>query len=143
MKALCCFLYGLEGGNFVLTTLNIHLDGIQFVHMPVCVCLCEELKMAEGESAAATPREIQILETPEDIQARREQVLSRYALFKDATKAKRQKLEDARRYMYFKRDADELESWINEKLQTASDESYRDPTNLQVCDSKLSVNKLV
>ena len=34
--------------------------------------------------------------------------------------------------MYFKRDADELESWIHEKLQTASDESYRDPTNLQV-----------
>ena len=32
-----------------------------------------------------------------------------------------------------KRDADELESWIMEKLQTASDESYRDPTNLQVC----------
>ena len=24
------------------------------------------------------------------------------------------------------------ESWINEKLQTALDESYRDPTNLQV-----------
>lgn len=33
---------------------------------------------------------------------------------------------------YFKRDADELESWINEKLQAASDESYKDPTNLQV-----------
>ena len=32
---------------------------------------------------------------------------------------------------YFKRDADELESWIHEKLQAASDESYRDPTNLQ------------
>jgi len=91
------------------------------------------VKMADAEPVAATPREIQILETPEDIQARREQVLGRYALFKDATKAKRQKLEDARRYMYFKRDADELESWIHEKLQTASDESYRDPTNLQVC----------
>ena len=100
-----------------------------------CVYLC--VKMAEAEPTAAVPREIQILETPEDIQARREQVLSRYALFKDATKAKRQKLEDARRYMYFKRDADELESWINEKLQTASDESYRDPTNLQVCDSDM------
>jgi len=99
----------------------------------VCACVC--VKMAEGEPTAVAPREIQILETPEDIQARREQVLGRYALFKDATKAKRQKLEDARRYMYFKRDADELESWINEKLQTASDESYRDPTNLQVCDS--------
>jgi len=89
--------------------------------------------MAEAEPSPATPREIQILETPEDIQARREQVLGRYAQFKDATKAKRQKLEDARRFMYFKRDADELESWIHEKLQTASDESYRDPTNLQVC----------
>ena len=90
------------------------------------------MKMADAEPTAVTPREIQILETPEDIQARREQVLGRYALFKDATKAKRQKLEDARRFMYFKRDADELESWIHEKLQTASDESYRDPTNLQV-----------
>jgi hypothetical protein len=35
-------------------------------------------------------------------------------------------------FQYFKRDADELESWINEKLQAASDESYKDPTNLQV-----------
>ena len=79
------------------------------------------------------PREIQILETPEDIQSRREQVLDRYSNFKDATRKRRSRLEDARLFMYFKRDADELESWINEKLQTASDESYRDPTNLQVC----------
>ena len=85
--------------------------------------------MAEGESQ---PREIAILETAEDIQERREQVLSRYGNFKDATRQRRERLEDARKYMYFKRDADELESWINEKLQTASDESYRDPTNLQV-----------
>lgn len=34
-------------------------------------------------------------------------------------------------FQYFKRDADELESWIHEKLQAASDESYKDPTNLQ------------
>ena len=40
-------------------------------------------------------------------------------------------MEDSRRFQYFRRDADELESWINEKLQTASDESYKDPTNLQ------------
>lgn len=78
------------------------------------------------------PKEIQILETPEDIQERREQVLTRYAAFKEATKSRRQRLEEARLFMYFKRDADELESWIHEKLQTASDESYRDPTNLQV-----------
>ena len=84
------------------------------------------------ESGDVQPREIQILETAEDIQDRREQVLGRYAAFKEATRLRRERLEDARMYMYFKRDADELESWINEKLQTASDESYRDPTNLQV-----------
>ena len=78
-------------------------------------------------------REIQILETAEDIQQRREQVLGRYTDFRDATQKRREKLEDARNYMYFKRDADELESWILEKLQTASDENYKDPINLQVC----------
>ena len=59
------------------------------------------------------------------------QVLGRYQQFKEATKARRQRLEDARKFMYFKRDADELEGWILEKLQTASDENYKDPTNLQ------------
>lgn len=77
------------------------------------------------------PKEVKILETAEDIQERREQVLSRYSEFKLETRQKREKLEDSRRFQYFKRDADELESWINEKLQAASDESYRDPTNLQ------------
>ncbi|XP_052259701.1 spectrin alpha chain-like isoform X3 [Dreissena polymorpha] len=77
------------------------------------------------------PREIKILETAEDIQQRREEVLGRYSAFKQAIADRRNKLEDSRRYQYFKRDADELESWILEKLQTASDESYKDPTNLQ------------
>lgn len=78
------------------------------------------------------PREIKVLETAEDIQQRRDEVLSRYAAFKQACSDRKALLEDSRRYQYFKRDADELESWILEKLQTASDESYKDPTNLQV-----------
>ncbi|KAK7794241.1 hypothetical protein R5R35_012555 [Gryllus longicercus] len=78
-----------------------------------------------------TPKEVKILETAEDIQERREQVLHRYSDFKSEARSKREKLEDSRRFQYFKRDADELESWINEKLQAASDESYKDPTNLQ------------
>ncbi|XP_046986663.1 spectrin alpha chain isoform X3 [Schistocerca americana] len=78
-----------------------------------------------------TPKEVKILETAEDIQERREQVLHRYSDFKQEARSKREKLEDSRRFQYFKRDADELESWINEKLQAASDESYKDPTNLQ------------
>jgi len=76
-------------------------------------------------------KEIKILETAEDIQERREQVLNRFVEFKAAARLRREKLEDSRRYQYFRRDADELESWINEKLQAASDESYKDPTNLQ------------
>ncbi|XP_066994168.1 spectrin alpha chain isoform X2 [Anabrus simplex] len=78
-----------------------------------------------------TPKEVKILESAEDIQERREQVLHRYSDFKSEARSKREKLEDSRRFQYFKRDADELESWINEKLQAASDESYKDPTNLQ------------
>ncbi|XP_011879275.1 PREDICTED: spectrin alpha chain isoform X1 [Vollenhovia emeryi] len=78
-----------------------------------------------------TPKEVKILENPEDIQERREQVLGRYSNFKAEARNKRDKLEDSRRFQYFKRDADELEGWIYEKLQAASDESYKDPTNLQ------------
>ncbi|XP_077865919.1 spectrin alpha chain, non-erythrocytic 1-like [Saccoglossus kowalevskii] len=78
-----------------------------------------------------TDREIKVLETADDIQIRRNQVLSRYAEFKKLAHERRAKLEDARRFQFFKRDADELETWILEKLQTASDESYKDPTNLQ------------
>jgi len=76
-------------------------------------------------------KEVKILETAEDIQDRRDQVLSRYTQFRADARLKRDKLEDSRHFQYFKRDADELESWIHEKLQAASDESYKDPTNLQ------------
>jgi spectrin alpha len=77
-------------------------------------------------------REIQVLETPEDIQARREQVLTRFAHFKEAAKYRRDKLEDSREYQYFKRDAAELEMWINEKIQICShDDTYRDTTSVQ------------
>ncbi len=32
----------------------------------------------------------------------------------------------------FSRDVDELEIWISEKLQMAMEESYKDPSNIQV-----------
>jgi len=51
--------------------------------------------------------------------------------FKAAARSKREMLEDSRRFQYFRRDADELELWIHEKMQVASDESFKDPTNLQ------------
>lgn len=103
-------------------------------------------------SAQQGKAEVKILETADDIQDRREQVLGRYAAFKSETKVKREKLEDSRRFQYFKRDSDELESWIYEKLQAASDETFKDATNLQakiqkhqVCDglSFLDPNYLI
>lgn len=45
-----------------------------------------------------TPKEVKILENPEDIQERREQVLGRYANFKSEALNKRGKLEDSRRF---------------------------------------------
>lgn len=34
-------------------------------------------------------------------------------------------------YNVFSRDADEMENWIAEKLQLATEESYKDPANIQ------------
>ncbi|VVD02588.1 unnamed protein product [Leptidea sinapis] len=68
------------------------------------------------------------------------EVLNRYEDFKQEARAKREKLEDSRRFQYFKRDADELESWIQEKLQAASDESYKDPTNLQAFEAEVAAH---
>ena len=50
---------------------------------------------------------------------------------KFALTLRREKLEDSRRFQYFKRDADELETWIHEKLSTAAEETFKDTTNLQ------------
>lgn len=47
---------------------------------------------------------------------------------------KRSKLGESQTLQQFSRDVDEIEAWISEKLQTATDESYKDPTNIQVQD---------
>lgn len=85
---------------------------------------------------------VKVLETAEDIQERRQQVLDRYRRFKELSIMRRQKLEDSYRFQFFRRDADELEKWIQEKLQIASDENYKDPSNLQVCHSCVYVSLL-
>ncbi|ROL47439.1 Spectrin alpha chain, non-erythrocytic 1 [Anabarilius grahami] len=74
---------------------------------------------------------VKVLESAEDIQERRQQVLDRYRRFKELSTVRRQKLEDSYQFQFFRRDADELEKWIQEKLQIASDENYKDPSNLQ------------
>lgn len=84
-----------------------------------------------------------VLETADDIQERRQQVLDRYRRFKELSTVRRQKLEDSYRFQFFRRDADELEKWIQEKLQIASDENYKDPSNLQVRSYMINVQGLI
>lgn len=56
----------------------------------------------------------------------------RWARLKDALIDKRSKLGESQTLQQFSRDADEIENWILEKLQVAQEESYKDPTNIQV-----------
>ncbi|KAJ8346496.1 hypothetical protein SKAU_G00278970 [Synaphobranchus kaupii] len=67
-----------------------------------------------------------------DISTRRNQVLDRWRRLKAQMIEKRSKLGESQTLQQFSRDVDEIEAWISEKLQTASDESYKDPTNIQL-----------
>uniref|UniRef100_A0A8C9G2Z1 SH3 domain-containing protein n=1 Tax=Pavo cristatus TaxID=9049 RepID=A0A8C9G2Z1_PAVCR len=62
---------------------------------------------------------------------RRNEVLDRWRRLKAQMIEKRSKLGESQTLQQFSRDVDEIEAWISEKLQTASDESYKDPTNIQ------------
>jgi spectrin alpha len=72
-----------------------------------------------------------VLETAEEIQHRRAEVLNQYQRFKDRVAERGQKLEESYHYQVFRRDADDLEKWIMEKLEIAKDKTY-EPTNIQV-----------
>nr|CAB3266545.1 spectrin alpha chain, non-erythrocytic 1 [Phallusia mammillata] len=71
------------------------------------------------------------LETADDIKARREQILSQYTAFKDVLVSRRLELQNALRFRQFLRDANELEKWIVDRTQAASDENWIDATNLE------------
>ncbi|XP_078592218.1 spectrin beta chain, non-erythrocytic 5-like isoform X2 [Branchiostoma floridae x Branchiostoma japonicum] len=64
-------------------------------------------------------------------------VMERRANVKEAAAERRRKLGDSMLYVLFNRDVIEVEGWISEKLQIATDESYRDTTSLQDKMAKL------
>jgi len=66
---------------------------------------------------------------------RRDDVLERWRKLKGSLLENRAKLGEAQSLQQFSRDVDEMEIWITEKLQTAMDESYKDPSNIQACTS--------
>lgn len=58
-------------------------------------------------------------------------MLDRRAQLMNRTAERRERLKGSYRLQQFDRDCDEMLSWVNEKLKTASDQSYLDPTNIR------------
>lgn len=65
------------------------------------------------------------------IDDKRNDVLERWRHLKEDLIEKRSRLGDEQTLQQFSRDADEIENWIAEKLQLATEESYKDPANIQ------------
>lgn len=66
-----------------------------------------------------------------EIDRKRMDVLDRWQRLKEAMIEKRSRLGESQTLQQFSRDADEVENWITEKLQTAAEETYKDPSNIQ------------
>lgn len=77
-------------------------------------------KLIEGQHYAA-----------DDVARRREALLARRRQLMDRARNRHDKLKESYRLQQFDRDCDEMLGWINEKLKTAKDESYLDPTNIR------------
>lgn len=63
---------------------------------------------------------------------------TRWKALKAQLTAERTKLGDCADLKQFYRDLEELKEWISEKLPTACDESYKDPTNIQASPPRSS-----
>ena len=61
----------------------------------------------------------------DEVRERRDGIVERRQNIEELSKARRSKLEESRKLQQFERDADEVKSWITEKLKIACDESYK------------------
>ena len=67
-----------------------------------------------------------------EVAERRAAVLARWSQLKSLLGVWRNKLGQSQNFQQFKREADEAETWVGEKMQVASDDSYKDSTDLPV-----------
>ncbi|KAK2186883.1 hypothetical protein NP493_185g03001 [Ridgeia piscesae] len=110
---------------------------------------------AEAPGGVTTPKEAsrpallaQEHYASREIQTRCEGVIERRDRVKTCAVQRRKKLIDSLNYQQFLANMHEVMGWITAKLTVASDESYRDPTNLQgktqkhqAFEAELSANK--
>jgi len=66
-----------------------------------------------------------------DIENKKKEVLDRWKKLKEALIEKRAQLGESQTLQQFSRDADEIETWMLEKLQVAQEEVGKDPANIQ------------
>lgn len=71
-----------------------------------------------------------------EIRNKCQEVLDRWARLKDAMIDMRSRLNESQTLQQFSRDADEVESWIQEKQATALSSSVKDPTHIQAKNQK-------
>ncbi|KAH6925479.1 hypothetical protein HPB50_005728 [Hyalomma asiaticum] len=64
------------------------------------------------------------------IQAQCDAICARRKRLQENAQLKRRRLAESRQFQRFLRNVYEVEAWLNEKLQVACDENYRDPVNL-------------
>ncbi|XP_064623906.1 spectrin beta chain, non-erythrocytic 2-like isoform X3 [Lineus longissimus] len=67
----------------------------------------------------------------EEIKTQCRVVLERRMRLKQSCVTREKKLKDSRKYQQYLRTIYEVTGWINEKMSVATDENYRDPSNLQ------------
>ena len=78
-----------------------------------------------------------------EVAERRASVLAQWSKLKSAMVAWRGKLGQSQALQHFKREVDEAAAWMAEKLQIATDDSYKDPTNLPVSLLEFCVGAIV
>lgn len=114
---------GGEGGDGVESLIKKHEDFDRAINQ-------QEEKIAALQRFADQLAESDHYDK-DGIKEKREQVLDRWQKLKLALIEKRSKLGEHQSLQQFSRDGDEIEAWISEKLQAATDETYKEPANIQ------------
>ena len=73
----------------------------------------------------------------DEIDRRRREVVDKFYEFKTSLHARKTKLESTKQFIQFKREVDELETWVEDKFQILKEQSFQDITNLSTIRQKL------
>ena len=73
----------------------------------------------------------------DEIDRRRREVVDKFYEFKTSLHSRKNKLESTKQFIQFKRQVDELATWVNDKFLILKEQSFHDTTNLSTKRQKL------